>query len=135
MTPANRPSSASFRPGAFVAMLRWSEGVLAAVSATSCALMVGTFTAAAEERPPPAIACGGAIIVRSTATRALDGRSLVLADGREVRLVGIEVPPLPLPGRPDPAVGGGEVARQGLATKLAGSEIVLRQPEAQPTDR
>ncbi len=133
MTPANRPSSASFRPRAFVAMVRWSEGVLAAVSATSFALMVGTFTAAAEERPPPAIACGGAIIARGTATRALDGRSFVLADGREVRLAGIEVPPLP--SRPDPAAGGGEAAQKELAAKLAGSEIVLRQAEAQPTDR
>ena len=135
MTPANRLTSASFRPWPFVAMARWSEGVLAAVSATSFALMVGTFTAAAEERPPPAIACGGAIIARGTATRALDGRSFVLADGREVRLSGIEVPPLPLPDRPDPAAGGGEAARQELAAKLAGSEIVLRQAEAQPTDR
>ena len=116
-------------------MARWSEGVLAAVSATSFALMVGIFTAAAEERPPPAIACGGAIIARGTATRALDGRGFVLADGREVRLSGIEVPPLPLPDRPDPAAGGGEAARQELAAKLAGSEIVLRQAEGQPTDR
>jgi hypothetical protein len=29
----------------------WSEGMLAVVSAISFALMVGTFTAAAEERP------------------------------------------------------------------------------------
>ena len=135
MTPANCLTSASFRPWPFVAMARWSEGVLAAVSATSFALMVGTFTAAAEERPPPAIACGGAIIARGTATRALDGRGFVLADGREVRLSGIEVPPLPLPDRPDPAAGGGEAARQALAAKFAGSEIVLRQAEAQPTDR
>jgi endonuclease YncB( thermonuclease family) len=97
--------------------------------------MVGTFTAAAEERPPPAIACGGAIIARGTATRVLDGRGFVLADGREVRLAGIEVPPLPLPDRPYPAAGGGEAARQALAAKFAGSEIVLRQAEAQPTDR
>src|SRR5579863_1975190 len=108
MTPANRPSSASFRPRAFVAMERWSEGVLAAVSATSFALMVGISAAAGEERPPPATACGGAIIARGTATRALDGRSFVLADGREARLAGIEVPPLPPPGQPDPTAGGGE---------------------------
>src|ERR1700685_3721503 len=107
MTPAHRPSSASFRPWPFVAMMRWSEGVLAAVSATSFALMVGTFTAAAEERTPPAIACGGAIMAPGTAARAPHGGSFVLAEGREVRLAGIEVPPLPLPSRPDPAAGGG----------------------------
>ena len=52
-----------------------------------------------------------------------------------MRLSGIEVPPLPLPERPDPAAGGGEASRQELAAKLAGSEIVLRQAEGQPTDR
>jgi endonuclease YncB( thermonuclease family) len=65
----------------------------------------------------------------------LDGRSFVLTDGREARLTGIEVPPLPQPDRPDLAAGGGETARQELATRLAGSEIVLRQAEAQPIDR
>ncbi|HEY1745610.1 MAG TPA: thermonuclease family protein [Xanthobacteraceae bacterium] len=59
----------------------------------------------------------------------------MLADGREVRLAGIEVPPLPRPDRPDPAAGGGESSRQALAARLAGSEIVLRQAEPQPTDR
>jgi endonuclease YncB( thermonuclease family) len=114
-------------------MVRWPEGVLAAVWAISIGLMVGTL-AAAEERPAQAIACGGAIIAHGSAVRALDGRSFVLADGREVRLAGIEVPPLPVPGRFDPAAGGGEASRQELA-KFAGSEIVLRQAEAQPTDR
>jgi hypothetical protein len=51
MTPANRLSSASFRPRAFVAMVRCSEGVLAAVSATGIGLMLGIFGAAAEQRP------------------------------------------------------------------------------------
>ena len=109
--------------------------MLAAVWAASIGLMVGTFAAAAEERPTQAIACGGAIIAHGTAAGALDGRSFVLADGREVRLAGIEVPPLPLPGRPDPAAGGGEASRQEPAAKLAGSEIVLRQADGQPTDR
>jgi endonuclease YncB( thermonuclease family) len=109
--------------------------VLTAVSATGFGLMVGTFAAAAEERPSQAIACGGAIIARGSAVRALDGRSFVLADGREIRLAGIEVPPLPLPGRPDPAAGGGEASRRELAAKLAAGEIVLRQADAQPTDR
>lgn len=109
--------------------------MLAAVWATSIGLMVGTFAAAVEERPTQAIACGGAIIAHGTGARALDGRSFVLADGREVRLAGIEVPPLPLPGRPDPAAGGGDASRQELAARLAGSEIVLRQADGQPTDR
>jgi len=116
-------------------MVRWSEGVLAAVVAAGIGLMVGMLASAAEQRPSQAIACGGAVIAQGAASRVLDGRSFVLADGREVRLSGIEVPPLPLPGRADPALGSGEAARRTLADKLAGSDIVLRQAEAQPNDR
>ena len=97
--------------------------------------MLGIFAAAAEERPAQASACGGAIIARGTVAHVLDGRSFVLADGREVRLAGLEAPPLPLPGHADAAAGGGEAARQDLAARLAGAEIVLRQTDTQPTDR
>jgi endonuclease YncB( thermonuclease family) len=110
-------------------------GVVAAAAAAGFALMTGIFAAAAEERPAQASACGGAIIARGAVAHVLDGRSFVLGDGREVRLAGIEVPPLPLPGHADPAAGGGEAARQDLATRLSGTEIVLRQAEAQPADR
>ena len=135
-SPKRCPSSAAFRPLALPAMRVGSKGVPAAASATGFALMLGMFAAAGQERPLQASACGGAIIARGAATRALDGRSFVLADGREVRLAAIEVPPLPLPGHTtDGAAGGGEAARQGLGALLAGSEIVLRQAEAQPTDR
>jgi endonuclease YncB( thermonuclease family) len=111
-------------------------GVLAAAAAAGFALMLGIFAAAGEERPAQASACGGgAIIARGAVAHVLDGRSFVLGDGREIRLAGIEVPPLPLPGQADPAAGGGEAARGDLATRLSGAEIVLRQAEAQPTDR
>jgi endonuclease YncB( thermonuclease family) len=112
-----------------------SKGVLAAVSAAGFALMTGIFAAAGEERPAQASACGGAIIARGAVARVLDGRSFALADGREIRLAGIEVAPLPPPDRADPASGGGEAARQRLAAWLAGAEIALRQMEAQPADR
>jgi endonuclease YncB( thermonuclease family) len=110
-------------------------GVVAAASAAGFALMSGMFAAAAEERPAQASACGGAIIARGAAAHVLDGRSFVLGDGREVRLAGIEVPPLPPAGHADPAAGGGEAARQNLATRMTGAEIVLRQADAQPADR
>jgi endonuclease YncB( thermonuclease family) len=111
-------------------------GVMAAAAAAGFALMFGIFAAAAGERPAQPSACGGgAIIARGAAAHVLDGRSFVLGDGRDVRLAGIEVPLLPLPGHADPAAGGGEAARQDLAKRLTGAEIVLRQAEAQPTDR
>lgn len=131
-SPNWRPSSAAFGPKVLMAMLRGSMGVLAAVAAAGFALMVGIFAAAGEERPAQASACGGAIITRGTVAHVLDGRSFVLADGREVRLAGIEVPPLPLPGHTDPAAGGGEAARQDLTKRVAGAEILLRQAEPQP---
>lgn len=135
IAPANRPSSAAFPPLAFVAMRGRSKGVLAAASAAGFTLMWSIVVAAGEARAAPVSACGGAIIARGTAAHVLDGRTFVLADGREVRLAGIEVPPLPPPGHADAAAEGGEAARQDLAARLAGAEIVLRQAEAPPTDR
>ncbi|MGB7075905.1 MAG: hypothetical protein WBD53_01825, partial [Xanthobacteraceae bacterium] len=43
-------------------------------------------------------ACGGEPIADATVSRVRDGRTFTLADGREVRLAAVEVPPLPMPG-------------------------------------
>ncbi|MDX1484936.1 MAG: thermonuclease family protein [Alphaproteobacteria bacterium] len=56
-----------------------------------CALISGLGPARAEA-PPPGLAAGAG----GTAQRVIDGDTLVLADGREVRLVGIQAPKLPL---------------------------------------
>jgi endonuclease YncB( thermonuclease family) len=111
--------------------MRGWDGVIAAAFAAAFAVGGGT-GAAAQERPQPASACAGEIVARGAAGRVGDGRSFVLEDGREVRLAAIEVPPLsPKSG----AAPGGAAARDGLATLLAGAEIVLKQAEAQKTDR
>jgi endonuclease YncB( thermonuclease family) len=95
----------------------------------------GCCNAGAQERPPQeAFACGGATIAGGTANRAIDGRIFTLDDSREVRLVGIEVPPF-APAEDSQAVPGGVAARDALAGLLAGAEIVLKQAEPQQTDR
>jgi len=94
----------------------------------------GRCCAAAQEEPRPAIACGGEVFARGTASRVIDGRTFVLNDGREVRLAAIEVPALPLPQESGAAVAGAAV-RDALAALLGGTEVVLRQTELQKTDR
>jgi len=94
--------------------------------------MGGCFPVAAQERPQPASACGGAIVAHGTASRVVDGRTFVLDDGGEIRLAAIEVPPVPQD--PDGSPGG-SAAKDGLAALITGSEIVLKQAEPQKTDR
>ncbi|MGO9573527.1 MAG: thermonuclease family protein, partial [Terriglobales bacterium] len=115
-------------------MIGWRDGTLAVCFAAGCAAIGGSFCATARERPQPAMACGGEVFARGTASRVIDGRTFVLNDGREVRLAAIEVPALPLPQESGAAVAGA-AARDALASLLAGTEVVLRQTELQKTDR
>lgn len=115
-------------------MIGWRDGVLAATFAAGCAAICGCFCAAAQEGPRPAIACGGETIARGIVSHVIDGRTFVLDDGREVRLAAIEVPPIPLPQEPGAAADGAP-SRNGLATLLEGTEVVLKQAEPQKTDR
>ena len=119
------------------AMSGWGgdlAGVLAAALAAALIVTGGCFGAAAQEAQPrpPASACDGEIIGRGAASRVVDGRTLVLADAREVRLAAIEVPPL---AQEPAAAPGGAAARDALADLLAGAQIVLRQAEPQKIDR
>ncbi len=109
-------------------------GVLAAAFVAELAAACGAFSAAAQERPQPAFACGGETIARGSASRVIDGRTFVLDDGREVRLAAIEVPPLPLP-EESGAAPGGVAARDALVSVLTGAEVVLRRAEPQKADR
>lgn len=110
----------------------WLDGVKAAAAVAAVSISCGCFGVTAQERPQPALACGGEIIARGNAGRVLDGRTFILADGREVRLAAIEVPPLPQQSAQAP---GGVAARDALAALLAGGEIELKQAELQNTDR
>ena len=79
-------------------------------------------------------------VATGTAKTILDGRTFVLADGREVRLAGIEVPPLPGPATaaaaaPDPGTPEpGLAAAAALQALLGGQEVLLRHSKF-ATDR
>jgi len=59
--------------------------------------------------------------------RVRNGRSFALDDGREIRLPGIEVPPLPRPGEAGVRADAGLAARAALAAMLAGQTVELRR--------
>jgi len=78
----------------------------------------------AQEAAPP---CGGGEVARSAVERVIDGRTFTLADGREVRLAGVEVP--------SAAEGpDGTVAKRALEALAGSNEVALRGAEI-PTDR
>jgi endonuclease YncB( thermonuclease family) len=109
-------------------------GCRAVTLAAAFAPLWGCSCASAQEQPPSAaIRCGGETIAQSTVSRVIDGRTFVLDDGREVRLAGIETPPLPLPWDAN-AVPGGAAARDALDALAGGDEVVLRRAEV-PSDR
>lgn len=114
-------------------MISWRDGAFAAAAFAAALAGEGAAVCAqAQERLEPATACGGKTIARGGASRFVDGRTFVLEDSREVRLAGIEVPPLAQEAGVPP---GGEAARNGLAALLTGAEVVLKQAEQQETDR
>jgi endonuclease YncB( thermonuclease family) len=63
-------------------------------------------------------ACRHEPLGTNTIDKVLDGRTLVLADGREVRIAGIEVPPGDL----------GLAAEAALRGLVAGSPVILKSP-------
>ena len=70
--------------------------------------------------------CGGDAVSRGEAARVVDGRSFVAADGREVRLAGIETL-LPVPGDEDEArVAAALAARTALEKLVLHREVVVR---------
>ncbi len=73
--------------------------------------------------------CGGDEIARTSVSHVSDGRTFTLADGREVRLAAIEVPPMPLPQQSD-AAPGSAAAKAALDALAGGDDVVLRRAEA-----
>ncbi len=85
------------------------------------AAMVLAHTPAAGEAP----ACRLEPLTAGTVASVNDGRTFVLADGREVRLAGIEVAPLAEPDGPEAKAGAAaKAAAEGL---LIGREVVLKR--------
>lgn len=99
--------------------------------------------AAAPKKPAAPAACTHEPVASGTAERVVDGRSFVLADGREVRLAGIEVPSLPnrtgadsppAAGPDRPSENTGVAATAALRALLMGHEVVLMGAKSE-TDR
>jgi endonuclease YncB( thermonuclease family) len=90
------------------------------------AMTCGCAAAMAQQQTPAP--CGGGEIAHATVARISDGRTFTLTDGREVRLAGIEVPPIPLPQEPNPAPGGA-AAKAALDALAGGDEVSLRRAD------
>ena len=111
---------------ALTPMVRRRQSIFAV--AIACAfVMSGRGRAMAQEQPP---SCGGDEIARPTVSRISDGRTFTLADGREVRLAAIEVPPMPMPqGSDQAAPPGGTAAKDALDALAGGDTVVLRRAQ------
>jgi micrococcal nuclease len=84
-------------------------------------LGVALFSAGRLEAQPANSACGGTTVATGEVVRVIDGRTFVLADGREARLAALEAPPV------TPADPNEEHAAAGSAAKAALEAILLRQ--------
>jgi endonuclease YncB( thermonuclease family) len=106
-----------------------------AALATAFAAAWGCASAFAQDNSvATAPACGADPIADTAVSRVSDGRTFTLQDGREVRLAGIEVPPLPLLGgsgdtTPAPEAKAAQAALDALA---GGDHVVLRRAESAP---
>ncbi len=101
---------------------RWSIDVLFA------ALMLSDCPALAEVAAQP---CPGEQSTPVAVARVVDGRTFVLADGREVRLSGLEIPRA---SDDDADTDAGDRARAALEALIGGREVALR-PANPATDR
>lgn len=106
------------------------SGILVVFLVCAFATMCGAFPVMAQDQPqsaPPI--CGGEEIARDIVGQVSDGRTLTLADGREVRLAAIEVPPLaPTQGSVQPPYGA--AAKAALEALAEGDRVTLRRADA-----
>jgi endonuclease YncB( thermonuclease family) len=82
----------------------------------------------------PGAACRFDVVGAGRVAAVLDGRSLALDDGREVRLAGIEAPPMPAPGETDAHAAAAAAAKAALESLVLGQTVELRQRQ-QESDR
>jgi endonuclease YncB( thermonuclease family) len=107
---------------------RFLVGVIAA--ALSAATAVQAQTPAAKKKPAAvkpvsSSECKLTAVVAGTVASVIDGRTLVLDDGREVRLAAIEVAP--------PTESAGAAAKSALEALTARQPVELRVSGAEPT--
>jgi endonuclease YncB( thermonuclease family) len=125
MSASSILSSAPHRPHALLCVL----------IAVATALAV---PAQAARRSPPPTTCQRETVATGTVKAIIDGRTFMLADGREIRLAGIEVPPLPA--APEPIKAAATVAPNGpsdpgvaavnaLTALVASREVILQAPK------
>jgi endonuclease YncB( thermonuclease family) len=96
------------------------------------AVALAAFDAHAQMPAPGAIDCRGNSETSGEVVRVVDGRSLLLADGREVRLAAIEAL-LPVPGDEDEVrVAAAAAARTQLETLALHREVTLQVLSASP---
>jgi endonuclease YncB( thermonuclease family) len=106
----------------FAMRTHWIVGAVVALAATPAGFVPAQTTGSAGA----ATACKLTAVGSGTVTAVIDGRTLTLDDGREVRLAAIEVAP--------PADAAGAAAKAALEALVAGQAIELRGAEAE-TDR
>jgi len=126
-------------------IVRFAPGPPAAfvLAAIAGAIALAAPAHAAARRGSAPAACPRETVATGTVKAIIDGRSFTLADGREIRLAGIEVPPLPAASAPmqaaaTAAAGGtldpGVAAANALAALVANREVILTAPRL-ATDR
>ena len=103
-------------------MLRAMTGRPPHLLLSSVALIACTLMASAAEATESA--CRLEPLAAGIVVSVVDGRSFLLDDGREVRLAGLQVPALAVPGDKDDVAG--RAAKAALESLLAGQAVTLK---------
>jgi endonuclease YncB( thermonuclease family) len=109
-------------------------GRLAGVCALIGAVMGPAVAAHAQDRLS-ITACRFEVFGSGNVAKVGDGRSFVLADGRQIRIAAIEAPPAPDPGETGPRAAAGSAAKAALESILAGQTISLQRQGPDAIDR
>jgi endonuclease YncB( thermonuclease family) len=97
----------------------------------ACAANLAAGEAPAQAATPGITSdCGGAIIALGEVASVIDGRSFLLADGREVRLAAIETPPMSDASRDNARSGAGLAAKAALEALILHRAVSGRQAAA-----
>lgn len=110
----------------------WGAALAAAIAATCGCAFAQDKALPRNDSTVTAPACGDEPIADTTVSRIRDGRTFTLADGRDVRLAAVEVPPLPMPGASGSIMPGAKAAEAALDALAGGDRVVLRRAEAGP---
>ena len=105
------------------------------LAAIACAFVANDRARAIAQEQTPV--CGGDDIARGTVAQVGDGRTFTLAEGREVRLAGIEVPLPPSFGKSNQAsaAAAAAVAAKNALDALAGGDTVMLRRADIASDR